>query len=319
MVVEEVFLVGVELAGEDGRVDAHFAEGIVGGGYGGDVHLAVVGKGDEAPVEEVVDRGREEQAVPGGEAFLVGGFAPRFDVAGDEVHGIAHAGDAAFVLVAVNRLLKAPLAPARVDERPAGRLGQADRRLDLALDLLLPLDEHGRLEGRHLGRILPQHGRALHKAEQKRVGEAEHPGRQSARNLRQIRILVPVARGLQRRISLGQKRADLADDVFHPQRPRESREIHIHAPAEGIPQVPHFAKLVGLWAGIARLPGHADRLHLRGSKGKDEVALLDIAQGFIEVIQRTVALAFGAPDIAVLHLVAKRLLMVDPPKPHGRA
>lgn len=34
VVVEEVFLVGVELAGEDGRVDAHFAEGIVFGGYG---------------------------------------------------------------------------------------------------------------------------------------------------------------------------------------------------------------------------------------------------------------------------------------------
>ena len=55
---------------------------------GGNKRVTGILKRDEAAIEQVIDRGSEEQAVAGGEPFLVGGFPPRLDVARDEMHGV---------------------------------------------------------------------------------------------------------------------------------------------------------------------------------------------------------------------------------------
>ena len=66
MEVEEVLLVGVEVADVGGRISAHahFDQGAVISDRGDD-ELAIVGEGNESTVEEVVDRGGEQEAVAG--------------------------------------------------------------------------------------------------------------------------------------------------------------------------------------------------------------------------------------------------------------
>lgn len=97
-----------------------------------------------AAVEEVVDRGREKQAVFAGEALGVGAVAPGFDVAADEVVRVGHAGDAAAgSLDFPDVLLELALTDARGHERalfgfPQGRVGE-----DLLLDVILPLLDGG--------------------------------------------------------------------------------------------------------------------------------------------------------------------------------
>jgi hypothetical protein len=54
----------------------------------------VIFKGDELLVEQRVDMRREQQSVVAAEAFGVGGFAPGFDMAGDQQSGVGDAGNA---------------------------------------------------------------------------------------------------------------------------------------------------------------------------------------------------------------------------------
>ena len=57
-------------------------------------HPPIIFKGDELLVEQRIDMRRQQQSVVAAEAFGIGGFAPGFDVTGDQQAGIGDAGDA---------------------------------------------------------------------------------------------------------------------------------------------------------------------------------------------------------------------------------
>lgn len=109
----------------------------------GDQQPPVRAERDEAAIEEVVDRGRQQQAVLAVEALGVGGVAPRLAVARAQVFGTVDAGDAAARFDGLHALLEETLAAAGEDERFFYGLVESGIELDALAQVFFPDDELG--------------------------------------------------------------------------------------------------------------------------------------------------------------------------------
>ncbi len=91
MVAKKVALIGIEATNPRRRlhVDSHTAKRIA-IGDGRDECFARVLERNETPVKEVIDGRGEEQTITGSESFLIRGFPPRLNVAGDKVNRVGN-------------------------------------------------------------------------------------------------------------------------------------------------------------------------------------------------------------------------------------
>ena len=90
----------------------------------------IVLKRDEAPVEEMVDGGRQQQSVLSVEPFLVTAIAPGLAVARPQVFQAINPRNAAPVLDRLDTLPEQPLPPARYDQSIAIRVRDRGVLLD---------------------------------------------------------------------------------------------------------------------------------------------------------------------------------------------
>jgi hypothetical protein len=246
-----------------------------------DDQVAAVLERDEAFVEEVIDRRRQQQSVLAVEALFIGAVAPRFGMARDQVLQPLHLRHATGALDALHIGAKLPLPDARQDDGFA--LGVGDLRVftDVVFDALLPSLEVRLTRWAQELRAINLLRDVLHLI-RLTTDETEQRRRERPADFGQVHALQAIAIRAQRRVLLRQQAAQLADVALGVDAVRQLAKARVDFPAYRLPVAAGRAELRRLRALVAIGARDAERGDARVPEGEDNVARRDLAHGLAE-------------------------------------